>query len=268
MKKTSIIFSVSSDIGQSLAERKLNDGYNVFGTYRTSTRKLEQLKNKGVKLIHADFSDSSSVDNGCRQLKESCKNWNELIVAPGTLEPIGLFEDVKFSEWDQSFRVNYLNPLRAVRNMLQHRSVDSSVIFFAGGGTNGVADRFSAYVCSKIALIKTTELLDSEIQDAKFVIIGPGWIKTKIHEETLKAQSDAGESYKQTIQRLQDNNFGSMEELLDCIDWVVAQPKEVIGGRNISSQNDRWKQNLNDVLHQNQEYGKLRRSGNDELSHG
>ena len=79
---------------------------------------------------------------------------------------------MKFSEWDQSFRVNYLNPLRAVRNMLQHRSVDSCNLL--AGGTNGVADRFSAYVCSKIALIKTTELLDSEIQDAKFVIIGPG----------------------------------------------------------------------------------------------
>ena len=65
-------FSVSSDIGQSLAERKLNDGYNVFGTYRTSTRKLEQLKNKGVKLIHADFSDSS-VGQWLQQLKESCK---------------------------------------------------------------------------------------------------------------------------------------------------------------------------------------------------
>ena len=33
----------------------------------------------------------------------------------------------------------------------------------------------------------------------KFTILGPGWVKTKIHNQTLKAKSKAGLNYKKTL---------------------------------------------------------------------
>jgi hypothetical protein len=111
-----------------------------------------------------------------------------------------------------------------------------------------------------------TELLDSEINDAKFSIIGPGWIKTKIHDQTISAKDNAGSAYLATVRRINDSNFGSMEDLLDCIDWICSQPKDIVGGRNISSQHDRWKSDLAIILSSNPSAGKLRRHANNQLS--
>ena len=42
------------------------------------------------------------------------------------------------------------------------------------------------------------ELLDAEIHDTAFTILGPGWVNTKIHQSTLANKHKAGENYKKT----------------------------------------------------------------------
>ena len=60
------------------------------------------------------------------------------------------------------------------------------------------------------------ELLDAEIIDTTFSILGPGWVKTKIHDSTLKAGNAAGKNYEKTIQMLENNGSECypMEKLL------------------------------------------------------
>lgn len=265
--KTSIILSASSDIGAELARRRLAAGWRVFGTFRQNGSNVESLHALGANLCVADFSLRESVRSACRLIAAQAAPWDELIVAPGTLEPIGLFEELDFDRWSSSFDVNFLNPLRAVHDLLPSRLPGAAIVFFAGGGTNGAADRFSAYTASKIALIKMTELLHSEIEDARFVILGPGWIRTKIHEETLRAGDAAGTARAETRRRLDVGDFGSMCSVLDCIDWAVQQPRSVVGGRNLSVQHDNWgSQALVGILEADANVAKLRRHGNASLA--
>jgi len=264
--KKTIILSISSDIGSAIALRRLKENTLVVGTYRTSAASIDHLSNAGARLVTADFRDKNSVDQACEYISDCANSWSELIVAPGTLEPIGNFEALDFDEWSDSFSINFINQLRAVNKLLKTRGNDATIIFFAGSGTNGTADKFSAYTASKIALIKMTELLDSEINDAKFVIVGPGWIDTKIHIQTINAKDQASIAYEATMKRIGESDFGSMEDLLDCIDWINLQPKHVIGGRNISSQHDNWRKDLPQLLASDPSAGKLRRHANSKLS--
>jgi NAD(P)-dependent dehydrogenase (short-subunit alcohol dehydrogenase family) len=264
--RKTVILSISSDIGKAIGMRRLKQGACVTGTYRTDSSDINELRVAGAKMVIADFTNKESIDTACRIMTNMAKTWDELIVAPGTLEPIGNFEDIDFDDWSTSFSVNFLNQLRAVQKLLNCRNKGASVLFFAGGGTNSAADRFSAYTASKIALIKMTELLDSEIKDAKFSILGPGWIKTKIHNQTIKAKEDAGSAYVTTIKRMENSEFGSIEELLDCMDWIYAQPKKIVGGRNISFQQDKWKSDLAKIFESDPSAGKLRRHANNKLS--
>ena len=41
------------------------------------------------------------------------------------------------------------------------------------------------------------ELLDHEMIDTKVVILGPGWVKTKMHQETLKNKKYSRENFFQ-----------------------------------------------------------------------
>lgn len=261
--RTSIILSASSDIGAALAHRRLASGWRVSGTFRQDGCNVESLRARGATLCRADFSRGDSVLAACRSLEAGAAPWDELIVAPGTLEPIGMFLETDFDAWSASFEINFLNQLRAVHALLRSRASGAFVLFFAGGGTNGAADRFSAYTASKIALLKMTELLQSEIPDTKFVILGPGWIRTKIHEETLRAGDAAGHSRAETRRRLDAGDFGSMSSVLDCIDWLSMQPRARVGGRNFSVQHDDWgRPGCTDALDADPDIGKLRRHGN------
>ncbi len=268
MKKSAIIISASSDIGSALGSRWLSQQWDVYGTYRTPSALTKALTARGAGLIRCDLSKPRSVDDACARLLARCQQWDVLVLCPGMLQPVGAFSDCDSDEWELSIRVNFTSQLRIIRRLLparrQRAPFKPVAIFFAGGGTNSAPRNFSAYTVSKIALIKMTELLDAEIADTRFVIIGPGWVKTKIHEATLKAGAGAGENLKLTREKLAGDSCTPMQKVLDCCDWVVRTPRRIVSGRNFSVSNDKWgTETLANRLMTDPDMYKLRRNGNE-----
>ena len=265
--QTAIIISISSDIGTAMARRWVKIGWNVYGTYRTESNAVQELSEIGVRLIHCDLLDKRSIKKACFQLRKLCSQWDNLILAPGTQEPVESFLNCNFDDWAASIEVNFTNQLRIVQELMPARNIDNilgpCVLFFAGGGTNSATVNYSAYAISKIALIKMCELLDAEIPDVRFTIVGPGWVKTKIHEATLKAGERAGDNYEKTKYKLNSDELTPMEDVLDCCDWLVSSPREVISGRNFSTVFDKWgTKELSEELMRDYDMYKLRRHGN------
>jgi NADP-dependent 3-hydroxy acid dehydrogenase YdfG len=142
--------------------------------------------------------------------------------------------------------------------------LNSTVICFAGGGTNNATTHYSGYTVSKIASIKFCELLDAEILDTKFTILGPGWIKTKIHNETLKAGVKAGENFSKTKLKIENDDMELMQNVVDCVNWVIQTPKSIVSGRNFSVVNDPWREeHLGEYLINDINAYKLRRYKNE-----
>lgn len=269
-KRTAIIISASSDIGTAMCTRWKSYGWDVYGTYRTESSNTEDLAKMGVKLVFCDLSDNASIRDACSQLRMLCSQWDILVLCPGTQEPVGAFSDCSFDEWEKSLKVNFSSQLHIVHQILPARhtkaELEPIVLFFAGGGTNSAPPNYSAYIISKIALIKMTELLDIEITDTRFAIVGPGWVKTKIHNATLSAGERAGANYQRTTDKLAGNEFTPMNEVLDCCDWVINAPRQVVSGHNFSLEFDKWgDEQLSKMLAKNPDMYKLRRYGNDWL---
>jgi NAD(P)-dependent dehydrogenase (short-subunit alcohol dehydrogenase family) len=243
--RRAVIASISSDIGFALAGHWLDRGFSLGGTYRRRTARLEALAARGVKLASCDFAEAGSVDDAAASLREACPDWDVLALCAGTMEPIGPFSAVAFDEWNRSFDVNFTNQLRFLHRLLparRSREGRPTVLLFAGGGVNGAPINTSAYTIAKIALVKACELLDAEMPDACFAIVGPGWVRTKIHEETLRAGPRAGSNLDRTTERLASDRFTPMQDVLECCDWIVSSPREIVGGRNISVVDDPWRE--------------------------
>ncbi len=269
--RSAIIISASSDIGTAIAQRWSARGWTVFGTYRTGSQAVEKLRSSGIRLIPCDLSDSASIGRVCSELSMLCRQWDILAMCPGALDPIGAFIQCSFDEWEDSVRINFTGQMHIVHELLPSRRVNSvfgpCVLFFAGGGTNNAPVNYSAYIVSKIALIKMCELLDAEISDTRFVIIGTGWVTTRIHEATLRAEARAGPHNQITINKLASNECIPMETVLDCCDWAVNAPRELVSGRNFSVAFDMWgTKELEKKLAQEADMYKLRRHGNDWLA--
>lgn len=264
------IISASSDIGRALARHWALQGNSVVGTFRTRSGETLALENDGVPLVQCDLGDVASIDRACARIAELLGKWDALVVCPGTLEPIGEFATVDFGAWATSVDQNFLAQMRCMHALLPHRSrenpLGACVISWAGGGTNSAPKAYSAYTVSKFALIKMMELLDSEVPDVRFVALGPGWVRTKIHQETLRAGPRAGKSYELTANKLgrpEGAGWTEMSTILACCDWVLSAPRRVVGGRNVSVAHDSWEDpSLAAVLEAEPDMYKLRRYGN------
>ena len=260
------ILSISSDIGTAIAIDWLNGNEIVAGTYRTWSDNCELLRKKGAHLIQCDLSDDLSMTNAVNECNK-LDSWEVLLLAPGDQNPIGLFNVINFCEWRQSIEINFLKPVEFMHRVLHLRQDSSqglpSVLMFAGGGTNSATSHYSAYTVAKIASIKLIELLDYEIPDCKFSIIGPGWVESKIHDATIKAGLRAGKNYEKTLSMRRDNLMSPIENVIEACNWVINKPKTVTGGRNFSAVFDTLSSNeLESMLIRNIDFFKLRRYGN------
>lgn len=268
------ILGLSSDIGRALAEKYIENGYTVFGTYRQDDFLATNFIDPGVKLFHCDISDKNSIKLAVEKYKRASSPWSIFISCIGSLEPIGSFFTGDFDEWEKSVIINSLAQLRFLHEIypLREKNEISNAVFFAGGGTNSPFANYSAYCIAKILLIKICELLDDENPDLNAFIIGPGWVRTKIHKQTINNRLSSGSNFHKTMGFLNSQDKGtSYEDIYQCINWCISMGKDVTGGRNFSIVHDPWRnggKQLEEQLRSDINKYKLRRYGNSSKSGG
>src|SRR5688572_5364550 len=85
--------------------------------------------------------------------------WDVLMTCVATMNPISPFLDCDFREWEDSLRVNFTDHAYLLRKALPKRNPNSTVVLWAGPGTNNAPLNYSAEIVAKIAQIKLCELL-------------------------------------------------------------------------------------------------------------
>jgi NADP-dependent 3-hydroxy acid dehydrogenase YdfG len=259
-----IIISITSDISLYLCNNVLKN-HQIIGTYRKSNKELNQFKyNDKINLLKLDLTKQSNLKNFVRKNKKILNNWSNCIISIGAQKPIGMFKDLNSDQISESIDINFKNQIIILNLLLPLRKKREikNVITWAGPGTNNANKLYFPYTISKIALIKSMELLDFEFQDVKFCILGPGWVKTKIHKETLANKKKAEKSYIVTKKILSGTLSidTSMKDINDCVRWIFDSKKKDVGGRNFSVKHDEWKKlKFLDKIRKNHNNFKLRR---------
>jgi short-subunit dehydrogenase len=267
-KKTIVILSVSSDIGLYMAKQYLAQGHRVIGTYRTKKHVQSLLDQKNCVLIPCDFSKTKSIKQFCDAIKKQKITWDAFISCVGYLLPAKPFFECNADEWIGNVHINALEQLRVLHALypLRNNRTVSDVVFFAGGGANNAVVDITAYAVSKIILTKMSEYLDAENKDLNIFIVGPGWTKTKIHEQILRARSVAKKKFAETKVFMDTKAGTSIEEIFECIEWLRDEGKVLSGGRNFSVVYDPWRMKtraqLIKALKTDSGMYKLRRHGN------
>lgn len=204
MKKRAVMLGAGSDIGAGVVRRFVDDGWEVV-------------------LRRHDDDDL---------LLQAVPAWDLIVCCYGVLEPIGNFWDVDFDDWLAAFEANAFKGLRQVQMLYPQRRPGASVCFFSGAGANGPAPTYSAYCASKILLTKMVELMDAESEDCKFFILGPGMMRTKIQEQTLRAGARAA-NFDRVRDFMESGALGTdMDYLYKFLMACVAAPKAAVGGCN------------------------------------
>jgi NAD(P)-dependent dehydrogenase (short-subunit alcohol dehydrogenase family) len=241
--KTAIVLGATADIGRHLAERLSSDNWNVVAIGRTEQRlrDLETIPN--LTTHQCAIADGGDVERLAGELRAAGCDWQLFASCVGTTEPIGRFFDVDFDDWERSIVVNFTAQLRVLHALwpLRRREQTVDVMYLAGGGTNGPFRNYSAYCASKIALIKMCELINDEADDANAFIIGPGYTRTRIHEETLRAGPVAAGGEYDKVRAYLEVQGTSFDDIYEHLRWCMLKGRRVAGGRNFSTVHDLWR---------------------------
>jgi NAD(P)-dependent dehydrogenase (short-subunit alcohol dehydrogenase family) len=241
--KTAIVLGVTADIGRHIALRLIADGWDVIGIGRTAAR-LDALDKSGrLKAYQCTIANKDEVKRLTEEFRAAGLQWDLFISSVGTMEPIGSFFELDFDDWEDSIVINFVAQLRVLHALWPLRRPEQivDIMFLAGGGTNGPFRNYSAYCVSKIALIKMCELINDEAGEANAFIVGPGYTRTRIHEETLRAGPVAAGSEYGKVQAYLTGAGTPLEDIYENLRWCMRQGRDIAGGRNFSTVHDPWR---------------------------
>ena len=105
-----------------------------------------------------------------------------LINDAAIMGPTGPLETNDPTEWAKVLQVNVVGPFNAMRAVIPHMkmALAGSIINFSGGGAASPSPNFSAYGCSKAAVVRLTETVAEELREfnIRANVIAPGAIAT------------------------------------------------------------------------------------------
>ena len=265
MSERPVVFisSITSDIGLHCARRYAADGFDVYGTYR-STKLLPQLDFVPPdRLYFADLSDPATVNKAGESFLATGKTWDTYMSCAAQPGPLTPFFDTDFDAWSQSVHVNAIEQLRQLHVIGDSMADGANAVFYAGPATNGAVTNFSALALSKIMLIKMCELLAAENPELNVFIVGPGWTRTKTHDDIINDPGVSREKYEETMKFLESGAGTDLDDIYDCIRWLCREGTAVASGRNFSVVHDCWGEDgLAAQLRRDPDMYKLRRHGN------
>ncbi len=249
--KIIVIAGASSGIGASLAASFSEAGHTVFACSRSADRLGLAFQNyPDVHYFACDVTDETAVCAFVTYVRARTAKVDVLINCAGSLGEIGSIEQVESQAWIRTFQGNLFGAFLTIKHFVPLLASGDmpQILNFSGGGAFNPFANFSAYACSKAAIVRLTETLAVELAPRGITVnaIAPGIIKTKIHEETLQAGAErAGLLQYRRTQNLMRDNAGDghqarMEAVHDCVSALISEEYFGLTGKTISVNFDPW----------------------------
>lgn len=246
--KVAIVTGGSRGIGKAVAQIFLQDGAKVVIAARSEIEiqsTVKDLSSLGQIIgVRTDVSNKNEVQNLVQKTLEQYRSIYILVNAAGIQIPIGPLVDVDTEEWISNIQVNLIGTMLCCKEVLpifvpQRRG---KIINFSGGGATSPRPNFSAYACSKAAIVRFTETLAEEVKGYGIDVnaIAPGAVNTRMLDEIIEAGPAAGEELKAAQKRKTQGGVPA-EFAAELALFLASDASNGLTGKLISAAHDNWK---------------------------
>jgi len=211
--KTILITGGSLGIGYASAKACLKAGGRVVICARNPEivkEAVEKLAGESeharIKGVAADVTEIKDLEKALDLVESSFGPVNAVIHAAGILGAIGPVVDTDPVKWQEAIQVNlfgtFLTARQSCRRMEKHGG--GRIVFFSGGGASTPFPNYTSYACSKVGVVRFTETLAEEVAPLGIEVncLGPGFVLTRLHQQTLAAGPRAGKNLLKTEEEL------------------------------------------------------------------
>ena len=248
--KIALITGGSRGIGLAVARSFLKEGAKVMLSAR-SKDELEKTQSDLKKnfpapvIFPADVSIYTSVKSLVQETKKAFGKIDILVNAAGIYGPIGPTFEIDVDLWRKTYEINVFGTFHMIREilplMIKNRS--GKIINFSGGG-DGPLPNFSAYNSSKVAIVRLTETVATEVMDFGIDIncIAPGPVNTNFLEEALKAgEEKVGKSRYQEFLKQKAEGGVAPEKSAALSTFLASSVSNRLTGKFLSAVWDDWR---------------------------
>ena len=196
--QVSIVTGGGRGIGRAIAIGLASAGASVAVVARSEdeiTETAGQIAEAGGRAVAvpADVSDTEAVEQMVQEVERVLGPVNLLVNNAGVAGPIGPTWEADPDGWWRCLEVNLRGPMlcsRAVLPGMIARRYGRIVNVASGAGTFAIP-YLGAYVTSKTALIRFTEILAAEVAEhgVKLFAIEPGMVRTAMAEYALESEA-------------------------------------------------------------------------------
>lgn len=241
-----VITGASSGIGAALAQALAQDGHRVFICARRADRLAAVASpSSGIEARVCDVSDERQVAEFAAALSSKVEGLDVLINCAGGFGEIGPMATADSARWWRTIETNLKGTYLVTRHLLAllAKGNHARVINFAGGGAFSPYPNYSAYACSKTAIVRLTECLATELapQNISVNAIAPGMVPTEMHNATLAAGEErAGRLQYRRTKAILEQAQPSMGNVVRCVRMMLSPSLDDLTGKTISSNFDPW----------------------------
>jgi len=248
--RVAIVTGAGRGIGKAIALTYAREGADIIAVSRI-TSEVEETASQARSLgrhalaLTVDVSRIEDVKNMVEETLQEFGKIDILVNNAGILGPIGLLVGNDVRLWMETVNVNLIGMFLCCKAVLPHmmKRRNGKIINLSGGGAAYPKPRFSAYACSKAAVVRLTETLAEEVKEYNIQVnaIAPGSVKTRMLEQVIAAGEAAGEMALADARNVLEDDATNMEPVMGLAVFLASTESDGLTGRLISAVWDDWR---------------------------
>jgi 3-oxoacyl-[acyl-carrier protein] reductase len=233
----------SLGIGYAVAAALAGDGWRVT----IAARSLDAVSSAVAALpgdehagLRLDIADPDAWPAAIAELRDG--GLDGVVCAAGILGPIGPLAEIDPLAAIATIEVNLVGTLLTLHHTLPLlQAAGGRAVTFSGGGGTAPLTRYDAYAASKAGVVRLTENVAAD-GAVEINSVAPGFVVTRMHEQTLAAGPDAAgpEYHERTRTQIAAGGFPA-GEAAELVSFLLSPDAQGITGKLLSAQWDPWR---------------------------
>jgi len=244
-----VITGAGRGIGKRLAIGFASRGARVGLVARTGAEldltDLEIKHSGGIShKLAADVRDFERLSGVLDLMRHRHGVVQVLICAAAIQGPIGSFHKNSIKAWSDTIETNLMGVVNSCRavvpKMIENRR--GKIVILSGGGAATPRPNFTAYACSKAAVVRFGESLAEELREHNIQVnsMSPGGSYTAMTDEILNAGEAAGWKEIEAAETVQHTGGIKPEKQIELACFLASEVSNHISGKFLHVDDD-WK---------------------------